>query len=83
MGHEPRTWRPLESGLFSERPHLYLEESHWNSDSRAATIRYDVIDAATAEVTPYAQSVQAYNDDEYCALLARHGFEEIEIYPRR
>ena len=42
---------------------------------------YYVIDAATADVTRYAQSLQAYQEDDYRELLTRHGFGAIDILP--
>ncbi len=80
-GEQPATWYSAESGLFSDRPHLYLEERHWDGASETCTTRYYIVDAATAEVTRYAGSMQAYSDEQYRSLLAGHGFGEIEFFP--
>ena len=40
-----------------------------------------VIDAASGQVTRYAQSMQAYTNPEYQSLLAESGFEGVEFYP--
>ncbi len=81
LGQAPASWYSSESGLFSDRPYLCLEESHWDPAGRTATTRFYVVDAATAEVTRHAHTFQAYGDEEYRALLARHGFGEVEFYP--
>ena len=81
MGREPSTWYAVESGLFSDRPHIQLEEHHWDVERRAATTRHYTVDAQTGEVTRYASSMQAYADEEYRSLLEAHGFGEVAFYP--
>jgi SAM-dependent methyltransferase len=81
MGEEGPSWYSSPGGLFSPQPHLCLQESFWDASSRTATIRYFVVDAASGQVTRCAQSLQAYTDQEYRALLAESGFEAIEFYP--
>jgi SAM-dependent methyltransferase len=80
-GQAGATWRSLESGLFSDRPHLWLEEGHWDAESRAATTRYYIVDAATGDVERYASTMQGYTDEEYRALLASTGFVGIRSFP--
>lgn len=75
IGSQPPSWATTDSGLFSERPHLRLEESFWDRDRHAATERYFIIDAETAEVTRYASSMQGYTDAEYKTMLHRAGFQ--------
>jgi SAM-dependent methyltransferase len=74
MGEAPAAWRAAEAGLFSARPHLRLDESFWDDERQVATQRYLIVDAETAAVTRYAQSVQAYSEDGYRVLLAECGF---------
>jgi SAM-dependent methyltransferase len=81
LGEQPTTWYSSESGLFSDRPHLCLKESFWDPASSAATIRYFIVDAFTGEVTRYAQSLQAYTDEQYHSLLTDCGFDDVEFFP--
>jgi len=81
MGQQPPSWHSAMEGLFSDKPHIRLAESFWDPVRRAATIRYFVVDAATGGVTRYAQSLQAYTDQEYCSLLHKHSFTDVEFYP--
>ena len=81
IGNEGRTWEALDSGLFSDCPHLYLQQAHWDEGRQAATRQFLVIDAATGTVTRYAASYQAYSDEDYRSLLVDHGFHDIEFYP--
>lgn len=81
LGEEPDGWYPSRGGLFSERPHLCLEEHFWDPEAAVATTRYFIADAATGEVTRYASSSAAYTDDQFRALLERTGFAEIRFWP--
>jgi SAM-dependent methyltransferase len=74
LGIQPGSWRAVEHGLFSEQPHLLLEESFWDEAQQVATTRYFVIDAVTCEVTRYAASTQLYEADAYQELVAGCGF---------
>lgn len=79
MGEQKPTWYTSERGLFSDDPYLCLTEHFWHERIHATTTRHYVIEAA-GEVTRYAQTMQAYTDDEYRELLAACGFEQIESY---
>jgi len=81
LGEQPTTWYSAESGLFSDRPHLCLKESFWDPASGVASIRYFIVDASTGEVTRYAQSLQAYTDEQYHSLLTDCGFDDMEFFP--
>ncbi len=81
MGRAPATWYSSPGALFSERPHLCLQENFWDADSETTTNRYFVVAAASGAVARYALSFQAYTDEAYRALLAERGFEGIEFYP--
>ena len=80
-GEAPRTWHSFESGLFSDRPHLWLEESFWDEATRTATTRYLIVDAETADVTRHAATMQAYTDADYRSLLAEVGFDDVRFVP--
>lgn len=81
MGERPPSWYSAPAGLFSDRPHLCLRESAWHPAERSASQRWFVIDAARGDVQRHADTVQAYSDDEYEALLAGAGFGEVARYP--
>ena len=81
IGEEPASWYSSPSGLFSERPHIYLMENFWDEATRTATNRYYIVDAATGAVTPYASTMQAYTDEGYRALLEECGFRDVKFHP--
>lgn len=81
IGRAGARWSRHATGLFAEQPHLLLEEASWDEAARAATVRYAVVDAATAHVTHHAQSFAAYDIDGYRTLLADAGFVDVRVLP--
>ena len=75
------SWRTLERGLFSDRPHLLLEESFWVADQSVRIHRWFVVDLATAEVHEHMESLQAYSERGYLELLQEAGFGDIHFRP--
>jgi len=80
IGKAPCSWHSTESGLFSDKPHMVLQENFWDAASNTATTRYFIIDGETGEVTRYAATYQAYTDTEYKELLEECGFSMINQY---
>ncbi|HUW14214.1 MAG TPA: class I SAM-dependent methyltransferase, partial [Anaerolineae bacterium] len=39
LGEEPLSWYSADEGLFSDRPHICLQENHWDSEAQVATTR--------------------------------------------
>jgi len=72
LGHKNPAWYSTEKGLFSDEPHLCLDEGFWDADSRAATLRFFVIN--NKNTSTYAVSYQAYTDKEYIDLFTECGF---------
>jgi SAM-dependent methyltransferase len=81
IGNQPASWYSSRSGLFSDKPHLYLMESFWDETKSVATERYLIVDAATGEVSRYAASSQAYDEKAIHALIKQAGFREFTLYP--
>lgn len=81
QGLEGQTWFSSSASVYSDRPHLVLHEASWDASNATAPIRYYVVDAETAEVTLYAQTFQAYTNEQYRDVLAEHGFADMAIYP--
>ena len=81
FGARPALWYSTESGLFSESPHLCLQENFWDADAGVVTRRYFIIDSSTGEVTRYAQSLKAYTDEQYGDMLERAGFADVRFLP--
>jgi len=75
------SWYSAPSGLFSDTPHLVLQENFWDAEARASTTRFMVIDAETGEVSSYALSNEAYTDEELDEALCTVGFSEVQRFP--
>jgi len=80
-GYQPSTWYSSLSGLFSPEPHLVLEESSWDADRQTATTRFFILDAGSGRLCRYAQSFQAYTNEQYRSLVEGCGFGEAVFYP--
>ena len=80
-GEAGPSWYSAPSGLFSDGPHLVLQESFWDEEAAASTSRFMVIDAATGVTSSYALSNEAYADDELDDLLRSVGFGEVRRFP--
>jgi len=81
IGVQPCSWQTAETGLFSPKPHLWLQENSWNPTAKTATTRFFIIDAPTGQVCQMTQTMQAYTDDEYRRLLEKAGFTTIQFLP--
>lgn len=80
-GERERSWYTSEEGLFSEKPHIVMEEFFWNQDLRVAINRYYIVDSSTGDVIFHSQSVQAYTHQDYESLLLECGYKDIIFYP--
>jgi len=80
-GSRSPSWYTSKGGLFSGKPHIVMEEYFWDPGKHATTNRYYVIDLISTEVIPYAQSVQAYTQEEYEFLLSECGYTNVQFYP--
>jgi hypothetical protein len=81
LGRGPSSWHSTEVGLFSDNPHLYLQENFWDVEKKVAIQRYYIIDATTGGVICNSSSMQAYTNEEYRSLLTESGFGSVEFYP--
>jgi hypothetical protein len=75
------SWYSAASGLFSDKPHLVLQESFWDEEAAASTTRFMIIDAESGEVSNYALSNEAYTEEELDDVLRKAGFGEVQRFP--
>ncbi|MYE55253.1 MAG: class I SAM-dependent methyltransferase [Chloroflexi bacterium] len=81
FGLRPASWYSAESGLFSDLPHLCLQENFWDAESETVTRRYFIVDASTGKIARYAQSLKAYTEDQYRAVMEDAGFADVRFHP--
>ncbi len=80
-GEASPSWYSAASGLFSDKPHLVLQENFWDEEAATSTTRFMVIDASTGAVSSYALSNEAYTEDELDDVLRAAGFAEVQRFP--
>lgn len=80
IGREPASWSAQAGGLFSDQPHLLLSEAFWDAARQTATNRYYLLDAGSADVTCYAQSLQRYTEASYRDLIEHCGSVGVNQY---
>ena len=80
-GEAAPSWYSAPTGLFSDEPHLVLQENFWDAGARASTTRFMVIDAETGAVSSHALSNEAYGDEELDRALRSAGFGEVQRFP--
>ena len=68
IAQQSSTWYTQRAGLFSDEPHIVLEESRMQG-SRSESWFY-VIDAQTGELSTYVAMHQMYSDAEYGEMLS-------------
>jgi len=68
------SWSAQESGLFSDRPHMLIDEGFWHDDVQMAVKRWYVVDSETNEVTNYSQTVVEHTKAELVKLIEAEGF---------
>ncbi|MEZ4388007.1 MAG: class I SAM-dependent methyltransferase [Candidatus Krumholzibacteriia bacterium] len=75
------SWETCERSVFSDRPHLWLQEHHWDADARAEITVHWIVDLARGTVDRHAQCHQAYGDHEWPAMLADAGWIMQDMFP--
>ena len=81
LGKQPGSWYSTHTGLFSDQPHILLQENFWDDTANVAVQRFYVIDALTGTVTSHSSCNQAYTNGDYHKLLTACGFKNIEFFP--
>ncbi len=74
-------WYTSRWGLFSDKPHLALEEHFWHAEDQSATTRFFVVDSASGEVESFALTSEAYTDEEVEQAITGAGFTGVIKLP--
>ena len=78
-GLAPTTWEKHAQGLFSDKPHLLLEQNSWDEVNRAARTQYALVDGGSAEVSLFGSFLQGYTHDQYITMLEGAGMRIVEL----
>jgi len=77
-GHQ---WQACDKSVFSDVPHLWLQEFAWDEAARAEINVHWIVEAGCDEPRRYVQCHQAYRDDELVTLLADAGLAQPTFHP--
>jgi len=74
------TWQTRDSGVFGDRPYLWLSEGFWNPETLAGGLRHYAVDIESGRVREYGVSYQCYVREHLQGLFRACGFEIVEEY---
>ncbi len=74
VGERSDRWFTSLRSVFADEPHLCLRTCLWHPECRAATEQHFVIGCDAS----YVDTLQAYSDSDYTALLREVGLENVE-----
>ena len=77
IGRDEPSEQQLESGLFSDRPHLYRTENRWLSDHNVAVQTFTITDTETGRQQVYRSTTKAWSDEELSAAVRSAGFSDM------
>lgn len=81
LGLAGPSWYAAASGLWSDRPHLCLQDNAWDAEQGAVVERYALIDAENGTITEHAMTTRVYQEAEVTAMLASCGFVDVTHCP--
>lgn len=79
QGLTPVSWQSVQTGLFSDRPHLWLQEQFWDEATATTTTRYLIVDAERADVMEYGSTMQAYTDEQLRQMFEAVGMSNVKV----
>jgi hypothetical protein len=81
IGERSSSWYSTPSGLWSDQPHICLQENFWDVERAVATERFFILDGLTGQVAQHLASTQAYTNEQYQSILGTCGFGNILFHP--
>jgi SAM-dependent methyltransferase len=75
------SWAVHERSVFADAPHLWLQEHHWDDETRAEIVVFWILEPGTDEPRRFTQCHQAYADEELVGMLAAAGFAAPDFHP--
>jgi SAM-dependent methyltransferase len=74
-------WSARDRSVFCDKPHLWLQEFHWDADARTEVHVHWIIERESGNLKRYIQCHQGWPDDELVALLADSGVVDPVFHP--
>jgi len=75
------SWEAHTESVFSDEPHLRLEEHFWDEEARAEINVFWILESESGQIQRHTQCHQAYTDDELVEMLRVAGFEDPQFHP--
>ena len=79
FGENIPQWHRAESGIFSDKPYIFLQENIWDEEKAEAKVFYHIFESSEKYQT-YIQTYQGYEKDDLFELLTEFGFSELEFH---
>jgi hypothetical protein len=74
-------WEACDSSPFSDAPHLWLQEYHWDEAQQSEINVHWIVDAATGSHRRFAQCSRAWQDHELVRLFDEAGLSVPILMP--
>jgi len=81
LKQDEQEWRVCDRSVFSDDPHLWLQEYHWDQKQQSEINVHWIVDAQSGSVNHYAQCHRAWTDEELVDLLLDAGLEAPIFHP--
>jgi SAM-dependent methyltransferase len=81
LREDTQEWAAVDRSAFSDSPHLWLQEYHWDERQQSEINVHWIIDAASGDLSRYAQCSRAYRDAELVELCRTAGLERPDFRP--
>ena len=77
IGRDEPSEQRLESGLFSDRPHVWRTENRWLSEHNVAVQTFTITDIETGRQQVCRSTTKAWSDEELSAAVRSAGFSDL------
>jgi SAM-dependent methyltransferase len=78
---ESTDWSCVESSIFCDQPHLWLQEFGWDEETDTEVHVHWILESESGNLQRYIQCHKAWTDAQLIALLAEAGFSEPVFHP--
>ena len=78
---ESNEWSSQQSSIFSDKPHLWLQEFGWDEESTTEVHVHWILEQESGSLQRYIQCHKAWTETQLIALLADAGFSDPVFHP--
>jgi len=81
LREDVQEWRAVDGTVFDDGPQFWLQEYHWDEETRSEVNDHWILDARTGRLRRYTQCHRAWSDEELVELLADAGLATPVFHP--